>query len=215
MSTNLNKQLGAAVRNGSTEDVKRLLASGASAKANDSWALQAAAESGHLEIVKLLLPFVDPMESASWALRRAAANNHVAVVKLLLPVSDAQAGNSWALRWSACRGWLEVVRILLPVSAPAANNYESIKLAAQHEHLDIVKLLLPFSPITEILTDTLFIEGSGCDLLLSCLPILLAKDFIVSHPRMDLPRTRAMLAAKSLLARRSSNQPSLHPRLRS
>jgi ankyrin repeat protein len=127
------------------EIIKELIEEGADPKAENSLALRWAADKGHLEIVKLLLPLSNPKANNSDALRYAALHGHLEVVKLLLPLSDPEAYNSEALRSAAQNGHLEVVKLLLPVSDPKACNSYALRLAARNGHLEVVKLLLPLS----------------------------------------------------------------------
>ncbi len=201
MSANLIKALVEAARNGNVAVAKRLLVKGANPKGDQSLALQAAAENGHLEAVKLLLPVSDPTADSSWALQLAAENGHLEVVKLLLPVSDPKTDCSYALLCAARSGHLEIVKLLLPVSDHKSCDSWALPCAAQNGHMEIVKLLLPLSDITKIMMDLDFIRTDGCDLLLSCLPLPDVKEFVTIHPDIDFPRTRALLATESLRQR--------------
>ncbi|MDD4083268.1 MAG: ankyrin repeat domain-containing protein [Sphaerochaetaceae bacterium] len=96
--------------------IKRLIDEGADPKICDSWPLRCAAEFGHLDIVKLLLPYSDPKAKNSEALRYAAENGHLEIVKLLISVSDPKMHDSCALRWAAENGHLDIVKLLIPVS---------------------------------------------------------------------------------------------------
>ena len=125
--------------------IKELIEEGADPKAINSFALRSAAENGHLDIVKLLLPLSDPKAVESQALRRAAYNGHLEVVKLLLPVSDPKANDSEVLRWAAAQGHLKIVKLLLSVSDPKARGGEALSLAVNNGHLEVVKLLSPVS----------------------------------------------------------------------
>jgi len=133
-----------AAENGHLEIVK-LLIPVSDPKALDSNALRCAATKGHLEIVKLLIPMSDPKSLDSNALRWAAANGHLEIVKLLIPVSDPKAGGSYALQLAATKGHLEIVKLLIPVSDPKAGGSYALRLAAENGHLEIVKLLIPVS----------------------------------------------------------------------
>ena len=98
--------------------IKQLIKEGADPKINNNYALRWAAENGHLEIVKLLIPVSDPKAGGSYALQLAATKGHLEIVKLLIPVSDPKAGGSYALRLAAENGHLEIVKLLIPVSDP-------------------------------------------------------------------------------------------------
>jgi len=60
-----------------TTVVKRLIEEGADPKADKSWPLRWAADHGHLNIVKLLIPLSDPKARNSEALRWAALCGHL------------------------------------------------------------------------------------------------------------------------------------------
>lgn len=129
------------------EVIKELLEEGVDPKAGDSYALRWAAQKGHLEIVKLLLPISDPKANKSQAIRYAAQNGHLEIVKFLLPVSDPKADKNHALRYAAHNGYLEIVKLLLPLSDPKEYGSEALRLAAAKGYLEIVKLLLPVSDL--------------------------------------------------------------------
>ena len=111
--------------------------------AND--ALRYAAENGHTDVIKLLIPISNPKDDNSKLLRLAARYGHTDVVKLLIPVSDPKAIGSYALRWAAEKGHTEVVKLLIPVSDPKALDSRALRLAAENGHTDVVKLLIPVS----------------------------------------------------------------------
>ena len=114
-------------------------------KESFSTALDAAAENGHLAVVELLLPHLDPKAFDSWALSEAAANGHLAVVELLLPHWDPKALDSLALISAAKYGHLAVVELLLPHSDPKACDSWALRVAAKYGHVAVVELLLPHS----------------------------------------------------------------------
>ncbi len=131
-----------AVSNGCWGEATLLLSQRKVGKAACSSLLQLAAESGHLEIVRLLLPLSEPKANNSLALCHAARCGHLEVVKLLLPVSDPLAANSLALYCAATKGDLEVVRALLPSSSVYAKDFLVLRTASARGHLEIVRLLL-------------------------------------------------------------------------
>ncbi|MDD4081743.1 MAG: ankyrin repeat domain-containing protein, partial [Sphaerochaetaceae bacterium] len=134
-------------------DIVKLLLPYSDPKACDSYALRYAATNGYLNIVKLLIPVSDPKAYSSCALRNAALNGHLEIVKLLLPVSDPKAYDSYALRWAARNGHLEIVKLLLPISDPKVYNSEALRYAAENGHLEIVKLLIPVSEIDDYIIE--------------------------------------------------------------
>ncbi len=177
MPTKLDNALSEAARNGLLDEAKHLLEAGADPKAGNSYALRCAASAGHLEIVKLLLPVSDTKADDSLALQYAAQNGHLQIVKLLLPVSDPKSFGSSALRYAAGNGYTE-----------------------------IVKLLLPSSDITKIMLDSIFIQTSACDFILSCLSLAKVKEFLATHPSLVLPRARALLASDGLQQRPATSR---------
>jgi len=129
--------------------IKRLIDEGADPTVDGNWPLCWAASQGHLEIVKLLLPYSDPKEFFSRPLRISIINNQLKVVKLLLPYSDPKACESEALRYAAHGGYLNIVKLLIPVSDVKTFDSEALRWAAENGHLEIVKLLIPVSEINE------------------------------------------------------------------
>jgi len=67
--------------------IKRLIAEGADPQACENYPLDWAAHNGHLEIVKVLLPYSDPKANDSRPLRSAVIKKHIEIVKVLLPYS--------------------------------------------------------------------------------------------------------------------------------
>ena len=86
--------------------VKKLIEEGANTKADNSRVLQWAAESGHIEIVRLLIPVSDPKSCNSQALQLAAQYGYTEIVKLLIPVSDPKACDSYVIRCAANNGYM-------------------------------------------------------------------------------------------------------------
>ncbi len=162
-------------------------------------ALADAAKAGLIDVVKQLLDEgVDPRADSSWALQYAAQSGQLEIIKLLLPTSNDKVYRSRALQDAAECGHLEIVRLLLPVSDPNICDSRALQYAAQNRHLEVVRLLLPFSDCEHMLKDPDFIQSPGCDLLFSCLPLSSARKFMAANPNADLPRTRAMLEAEGL-----------------
>lgn len=75
-----------------------------------------ASQLGDVDTVKKLIPLSDPKAEDSYALRAAAHNGHKDIVELLIPVSNPKAKNSYALQWAAEKGHKEIVELLIPVS---------------------------------------------------------------------------------------------------
>ncbi len=160
--------------------------------------IDAAADGDLAEVQRLLTTGADPKVDDSWPLQAAAANGRLDVVKFLLPLSEPKANDSWALRLAAHYGHLEVVKLLLPQTDPYAKGSAALRAAAENGHSDVVKLLLPLSCPNEVLSDELFLESDGADMLVSCLPMLQAHAFVTAHQNLDMSRTRAMLGVARL-----------------
>ena len=117
-------------------------------------ALHLAAESGHLDIVKLLLDCGANVNSRGnfdrAALHLAAESGHLDIVKLLLDcganVNSRGNFDRTALHLAAESGHLDVVQLLLERGADidirAKNGRTALYFAAKSGHLDITKLLL-------------------------------------------------------------------------
>jgi ankyrin repeat protein len=143
----LNVQLRLAARSGDLAAVEQALEDGANARDADSGALSLAAEAGHVECVRLLLPVSEPMANESCALRRAASGGHVECVRLLIPVSEPLARQSYALRWAAEKGHADCVALLLPASDPLAVGdcgLDAARLARSRGHLDLAGMIDAF-----------------------------------------------------------------------
>jgi hypothetical protein len=107
--------------------VRELIKEGANTKADNSLVLQWAAEHGHTDIVKLLIPLTDPKALSSYALQLAAEYGHIEIVKLLIPVSDPKAGDSLALQLAAEYEYIEIVKLLIPVSDESVVNSDLVQ----------------------------------------------------------------------------------------
>ena len=142
--TQLDRQLLKCARTGDAEGVESLLAQGADPCQNNSEPLVSAANNGHAECVKLLIPVSDPKAKSSLALRWASYNGHPECVKLLIPVSDPMAESSYALRWAAENGHADCVKLLIPVSDPK-HNHRALQMAIDYANPDCAKLLIPAS----------------------------------------------------------------------
>jgi ankyrin repeat protein len=99
-----------------------------------------------LEMVELLLSFVDPSADTNYAIRWASNNGYIAVVERLLADErvDPSALNNYAIQFAAKNGHVAVVERLLQderVDPSAANNY-AIRWASQNGHLAVVEKLL-------------------------------------------------------------------------
>lgn len=104
-----------------------------------------AAQNGHLEMVKYLIPLCDPKSKHSLALRIAVQNGWTEVVKVLMPVSDIKAEKSAALIMASGKGFVEIVQLLLVQSSPKAQKSKALGLAVQQGHHACVELLYPVS----------------------------------------------------------------------
>lgn len=131
-----NTPLIAAARAGDAAEVARLISD------TPSWntvALEKAAERGHVECVKILIPVSQPAENDSFALWWAAEKGHTECVRLLIPVSDMT--RCQALKSAANYGHTACVELLKDVSN-LNENAEALCLAAGNNHIECVRLLL-------------------------------------------------------------------------
>ena len=131
-------------QSGDLAGVISLLGQGADPSYKASNALRVAAEAGHAECVKVLLPFSAPKDNNS-ALGLAAGNGHAECVRLLIPVSDPKAYGSHPLHAAAFDGHAECVKLLIPVSEPKARDSEALVSAARNNRAECIKLLIPVS----------------------------------------------------------------------
>lgn len=92
-----------------------------------------AAEHGHTECVRLLIPVSEPHANKGYALCHAAAGGHTECVRLLIPVSDSSDRNQ-ALISAASLGRPECVKLLIPVCDPKTNNSAALQKAVTHLH---------------------------------------------------------------------------------
>lgn len=110
-------------------------------KINNSEALREAAERGHVECVKALIPVSDPdhyMDAycSHNALELAAMNGHADCVELLIHVTDVKSEEKNAF----LKDYLE----------ESYNDCSVLELAAERGHVDCVKLLMPVSDVESI-----------------------------------------------------------------
>jgi ankyrin repeat protein len=122
----------------------------------DNRAIKTASESGHAEIVTILLKDsrVNPKVHCDYPIRCASRNGHTAVVKVLLRDSrvDPSAQGNEAIICSSQNEHLEVVKILLQDSRvdPTVRNNYALLYAFENDHIEIVKLLIPRVDLTKI-----------------------------------------------------------------
>jgi len=105
-------------------------------------ALILSSENNHTKVVKLLLEFGADADNRT--LYNACKNGNVEVVKILLPRLDPSSNDNVALL-AACRGGnLKIVDLLLndPRVDPSANNNGALVIASEYGHLKVVKRLL-------------------------------------------------------------------------
>jgi surface antigen len=99
-----------------------------------------------LEMVELLLPFVDPSTLNNYAIRIASLNGHLEVVVRLLQDGrvDPSALNNDAFGCASEKGHLAVVDRLLQDGRvdPSADNNYAIRWASRNGHIAVVNRLL-------------------------------------------------------------------------
>ena len=135
-----SEALRCAADGGHVECVRRLIPV-SNPRGWNSVALRMAANNGHTDCVRLLIPHSDPRAYESEALRYASSHGHVDCVRELIPYSDSRARNSKAL---CSHGHTECVRLLAPVSDPRARDSRAL---CSHGHIECVRLLAPVSDI--------------------------------------------------------------------
>ena len=165
-SNNLSQTLDARAELGDLAGVASLLSLGSCSLAQASKALCEAAENGHAECVKILIPFSDPKARDSEALVSAARKGHAECILLLIPVSDPRDEDSQALCGAAENGHAECVKILIPLSDPKDKNSRALRWAACNGHAECVKLLIPVSDLTSSLSMAARFDQAECVSLL-------------------------------------------------
>lgn len=110
------------------------------ASSDECLALRLAAQYGHLDMVRLLLPHSDPAAKNSTPVALAAENGYLEIVKILAPMSDVSASDWYALREAAGNGHTHVVQWLLPL-CPEEAKFSAITAASMGNHFDTVDLL--------------------------------------------------------------------------
>ena len=145
--TDFHDQLFTSTLNGDLEGLSRILAQGADPRHNNSLPICLAAENGHAECVKLLIPLSDPKSRDSMALVLAATSGHAECVRLLIPVSDPEANASNALRWAAINGHAECVKLLIPASGPLLDNKKALAAALKCGNADTLSHMLASEPL--------------------------------------------------------------------
>lgn len=134
-----SEPLNEAAKAGKTEWVKRLIPF-CNAESGD--ALSLAARHGHVDAVKSLLRYANPLDADSRPLYEASLHGHPDVVFQLLLCSDAKVRGSRALIAACKEGHLEVVKHLLPFSSKIQCAQQGLKAAAEQNHEAVVKFLI-------------------------------------------------------------------------
>lgn len=134
-----------AASQGDLAGVQAALAEGANTSHLSSRALRLAAEGGHADCVKLLIPVSDPLARGSGALAMAAERGHIECVKLLIPVSDQRASGYRALKLATEFNRVECARLLAEAANPQDDQVEALLIAAEEGHLECLRLLMPLS----------------------------------------------------------------------
>ncbi|KAF7119725.1 hypothetical protein RHSIM_Rhsim13G0205500 [Rhododendron simsii] len=147
-----------------------------------------AAEKGHVEVVKVLLPYTTKEGIAAKnrsgfdALHIAASKGHQAIVQILLdhdPVlsKTVAQSNATPLVSAASRGHINVVNELLSkdsslLEISRSNGKNALHLAARQGHVDIVKTLLDKDPQLARRTDKkgqtalhMAVKGISCEVV--------------------------------------------------
>ncbi|KAJ3319018.1 hypothetical protein HDV06_006770 [Boothiomyces sp. JEL0866] len=114
-------------------------------------ALKTAALNGKFEIVRMLLPLVDPTYNGNEAFRSACMKGYLQIVELMLgdPRIDPSDCNNEAIRRASYCGHFKIVALLLrnPKVDPSAKSNKAFRDAATNGKLAVVRLLLKDSRV--------------------------------------------------------------------
>ena len=146
-------------------------------------ALVQAAERGHIDCVRLLIPFSGDMgnDSIALALVRAAGDGHAECVEVLVPVCGAESINS-ALAIATRHGHADCVKLLISIPGPKVVFQQSLLyLAAAAGHVECVKLLIPVSDPME--KDSVALRSSIINRHTQCAKLLIP----VSGQLVEIP----------------------------
>lgn len=124
-------------------EMLRLLVDWVDPAQNNSAALRFAAASGRLSCVEFLLPLSGPCSARGMALARAAANGHVECVAAILPTARAEANGGEALTLAVKGGWHDCVKILTAESELASSSCKAIETAARRGSAADLKVMAP------------------------------------------------------------------------
>lgn len=201
-----------AARMGDTNEVARLIKPSYSL---NSYALEKAAENGHAECVKLLIPVSEPDQDDSQALLLAAQNGHTECVRLLIPVSDMDGctalrnaamnghsecvallkdvsnlqANKEALVWAVGNNHIECVRMLMTVMDVQAWDNMALISAVRNRNADIVELLLPHADVQDGMALRVALENADRDCIDVLYPVTNVPPLLKrleNHPRMHI-----------------------------
>lgn len=103
-----------------------------------------AVEEGQVDVVKLLLPYVDPLHHHSHALLQAIFTEHLEMVTILLPVSNITHDFSEHLVESVKTGNTDIIKKLLPTANPRAEDSYALEIAIENRFKEGIELLLPY-----------------------------------------------------------------------
>lgn len=186
MPAALSESLNAAADHGHLEVVNEI-AGAIRPGSSHVTALGCAAQAGHMDVVRALLPLAKALsetgavsqKSICEVLNAAASRGHLNVVREIVAHESLPFCLWEALRWAARGGRLEVVQELLSLRGPSSDNSDALRGAAMFGHLDIVHVLIPFSDPEEEDSKALRLAaGNGhLEVVRLLLPL--------SHPKAD------------------------------
>ena len=107
----------------------------------DHQALRVAAEYGHLDVVRWLLPQSNPAAGGGWSLRLAARNGHEDVLKELLPLMTHRSWVFEALCEACIHGREQVANLLASATDVHHHHARPLVFAAQQGHWGMVEKL--------------------------------------------------------------------------
>lgn len=141
-----NLRLAERAKSGRAEELALLLAEGASANADYSIALCAAALSGHADCVRLLISAISDEAAIVEAIYSAVCNNHAECLEILAASCAPSVDHSRALHLAAERGHAECARILIPLSQSLLGKKPIVDAALQSGCADTLALMLAREP---------------------------------------------------------------------
>ncbi|KAJ3039400.1 hypothetical protein HDV00_012276 [Rhizophlyctis rosea] len=134
-----------AVKDGQVEVVKALLEAGGDVGADDHWAIKFVVGEENIEMLTALLDAAHGEGTVKKALVAAATSGKVAIVELVLGRGTSESVRQLALYAAASAGHTEVVNVLLKTTLSLKAHILALKKASTGGHVDVVRILLSTS----------------------------------------------------------------------